>query len=323
MEPKANFVLIGAFTIVMSLALFIFVVWLGKYAIDRDFDYYDIIFEEAITGLGQRGPVMFNGIQVGEVVQLKVDPEDPSRVITRVRVSEGTPVRADTKATLGFMGFTGQAYIDMQGGSPDSPTLKQSSNREVPLIVAETSDLQSLLSSGGSVFANINDLVSQLSELITTKTMHSIEQSILNIEQFTGGLADNRETITTTLENINAASTSMHQGMLRLQKLSDELLTFWDEHGDTLGEDIAASGADFRATAAEARALVTNLQTLLQRNSGAVDQFASEGLTQVGPTLKDISSLAQRLESLLLKLEQNPAAYLFNGENVKEFQPAQ
>jgi phospholipid/cholesterol/gamma-HCH transport system substrate-binding protein len=97
----------------------------------------------------------------------------------------------------------------------------------------------------------------------------------------------------------------------------------WDEHGDTLGEDIAASGADFRATAAEARALVTNLQTLLQRNSGAVDQFASEGLTQVGPTLKDISSLAQRLESLLLKLEQNPAAYLFNGENVKEFQPAQ
>ena len=322
MEPKANYILIGAFTIAVSLALFLFVMWLGKFAIDRDFDYYDIIFEEAITGLGQRGPVMFNGIQVGEVTDLKVDPQDPSRVLTRVRVNDGTPVRMDTRATLGFMGFTGQAYIEMTGGSPDSPMLKIASERDVPLIVAETSNLQSLLSSGGSVFANINDLVARLNELITPETMASIEQTIVNIDQVTGSVADNRAAISTTLNNVSVASGSMQETMQRLQRLSDELLAFWQQHGEQLGADLAASGSDVRATAAEARQLASELRSLLQRNTGAVDQFANEGLTQVGPALKDLRALVQRIESLLLKLEDNPAGYLFNGENVESYQPA-
>lgn len=322
MEPKANYILIGAFTIAVSLALFLFVVWLGKFSIDRDFDYYDIIFEEAITGLGQRGPVMFNGIQVGEVTNLKVDPQDPSRVLTRVRVNEGTPVRMDTSATLGFMGFTGQAYIEMTGGSPDSPMLKMTSERDVPLIVAETSNLQSLLSSGGSVFANINDLVARLNELITPETMASIEQTIVNIEQVTGSVAENRDAISTTLNNVSTASDAMQATMQRLQLLSDELLSFWKQHGEQLGEDLAASGSDVRATAAEARQLASELRSLLQRNAGAVNQFANEGLTQVGPTLKDMRELLQRLDKLLLKLEDNPVGYLFNGENVEPYQPA-
>lgn len=322
MEPKANYILIGAFTIAASLALFVFVVWLGKYAIDRDFDYYDIVFEEAITGLGQRGPVMFNGIQVGEVTSLKVDPDDPSRVITRVRVNQDTPVRADTSASLGFMGFTGQAYIDMTGGSADSPMLQQSSEREIPLIVAETSDLQSLLSSGGSVFANINDLVARLNELITAETMASIEQTIYNLEQITGSVAENRDNISSALNNIDDASVAMQATMQRLQRLSDELLVFWERHGEQLGEDLQATGSDVKAAAAEARLLASELRQLVQRNAASIDQFAERGLTQVGPTLQDMRTLLQRLDSLLLKLEDNPADYLFNGENVEPYQPA-
>lgn len=323
MEPKANYILIGAFTIAVSLALFVFVVWLGKYSIDRDFDYYDIVFEEAITGLGQRGPVMFNGIQVGEVTALKVDPSDPSRVITRVRVSQGTPVREDTSASLGFMGFTGQAYIDMTGGSPESPMLAQTSDREVPLIVAETSELQRLLSSGGSVFSNINDLVTRMNGLITDETLASIEQTIVNIEQVTTTVAENRDHISATLGNLNTASAGMQTSMQRLQQLSDELLSFWKRHGEQLGDDLAATGADVRKAAAEARQLAAEMRALLQRNSDAISQFAGQGLTQVGPALEDMRSLLQRLDTMLLKLEDNPAAYLFNGDNVQPYQPAQ
>jgi phospholipid/cholesterol/gamma-HCH transport system substrate-binding protein len=322
MEPKANYILIGAFTIAVSLALFVFVVWLGKYSIDRDFDYYDIIFEEAITGLGQRGTVMFNGIQVGEVTDLKVDPTDPSRVITRVRVNQDTPVRMDTRATLGFMGFTGQAYIEMEGGSADSPMLLKRSEREIPLIVAETSELQSLLSSGGSVFSNINDLVTRLNELITEETMRSIEQSILNIEQVIAGVAENRDNISTALSNFNDASADMQGTMQRLQQLSDELLSFWERRGEQLGDDLTATGNDVRTAAAEARELALELRGLLQRNAGSIDQFADQGLSQVGPALKDMRSLLQRLDSLLLKLEENPAGFLINGENVEPYRPA-
>ena len=50
METRANYVLIGAFTIAGILGLLGFFVWLAKYQVDRQFDYYDVLFSD-VSGL--------------------------------------------------------------------------------------------------------------------------------------------------------------------------------------------------------------------------------------------------------------------------------
>ena len=97
METRAHHVLIGLFTVLVVGAALMFTLWLGKSDADRQFDTYDIVFQEAVSGLSKGGTVEFNGIKIGDVVSLSLDPDDARRVIARVRVDSAAPVRTDTQ----------------------------------------------------------------------------------------------------------------------------------------------------------------------------------------------------------------------------------
>jgi phospholipid/cholesterol/gamma-HCH transport system substrate-binding protein len=123
METRASHVLIGAFTLAIFALAFLFVLWIGKLRLAREWDYYDVLFEEAVSGLTVGGAVQYQGIQVGEVRRLSLDPTDPNKVIARVRVAGGTPVKTDTKAKLAITGLTGVSVIQLSGGTRTAPML--------------------------------------------------------------------------------------------------------------------------------------------------------------------------------------------------------
>ncbi len=321
MEPRANFILIGAFTIATALALFFFVIWLGKFAVDQDYNYYDIIFEEAVTGLGNRGAVMFNGIQVGEAIRLNVDPTNPARVIVRVRTAADTPIRADTKAQLGYQGFTGVAFIDMKGGSPNSPMLEDIAQQRVPVIVAETSALQSLLSSGGTVFENINDLLVRVNRIISDDNVERINNVLGNIELTSEELALHRSAIGDSLDGLRVAMDSANATLERVDDISADFESYWDNHGQQFGNDLLTISEDAREAVTQARAVVQRLDGIFNRNEAALDEFAQDGLGQIAPTLQDFRLLVNRLESVARNFENNPSGFLLGDEQTVEFEP--
>src|SRR5690606_17286853 len=96
METRAHHLLIGSFAILAFLIGLGFVLWLSKTGAEREFRHYDVVFTEAVTGLSKGGLVQYNGIKVGEVSRLSLDPRDPRKVIARVRLEGGTPVKQDT-----------------------------------------------------------------------------------------------------------------------------------------------------------------------------------------------------------------------------------
>ncbi len=51
------------------------------------------MFDDPVRGLAEGGEVRFNGIKVGEVQSLRIDPDNTNRVIARIRVSADVPVR--------------------------------------------------------------------------------------------------------------------------------------------------------------------------------------------------------------------------------------
>src|SRR5512143_1175511 len=159
METRASYVLIGAFTLLAFLSAFSFVLWIGKLSLEREWDYYDIVFKEAVTGLTVGGAVQYNGIQVGEVRRLSLDPDDPREVIAHVRLSGDTPVKTDTHARLTLLGLTGVTVIQLSGGSPAAPRLTAKADETAPRIVADESALQSLLASGQDVATSANDVL--------------------------------------------------------------------------------------------------------------------------------------------------------------------
>jgi len=124
METRAHHVLIGLFTVIVVAGALLFGLFLAKSSVDREFKDYQVVFNEAVSGLSNGSSVQYSGIKVGDVISLRLDPKDPRRVLARIRLGGDTPVKEDTQAKLALTGVTGTSIIQLSGGTPQSPTLK-------------------------------------------------------------------------------------------------------------------------------------------------------------------------------------------------------
>src|SRR6202007_1915486 len=122
---NANYALVGASSLILFVGMLIFVVWLARLQLTRDYDTYDILFQGPVRGLNEGGEVHFNGIKVGEVTKIALDKTNPQNVIARVRMTEDVPVRVDSYATLEPQGITGLNYIQISAGTPAKPLLEE------------------------------------------------------------------------------------------------------------------------------------------------------------------------------------------------------
>ena len=116
METRANYILIGAFTLAGILGAFGFFLWLAKFEVSRQYAYYDVLFDN-VSGLSAAGGVSFNGLPVGQVISLQLDDDDPSKVRVKLEVDADIPVTEDTIAQLQSLGVTGVSYVELTGGS--------------------------------------------------------------------------------------------------------------------------------------------------------------------------------------------------------------
>nr|WP_045737548.1 MlaD family protein [Xanthomonas sp. MUS 060] len=183
METKANYVLIGAFTIVVGIALLLFGLWAAKYSSDRTWQEYRVVFREAVTGLSVGSPVQYNGIAVGSITELTLAPNDPRQVVARIRVNSTTPVKSDTRAKLGITSLTGPTIIQLSGGTPEAPKLTAIDNNDAPIIQTTPSALQNITDTA-------NHIVERLDQVLSDSNVASITATLHNLEKISGALAD-------------------------------------------------------------------------------------------------------------------------------------
>ena len=116
METKANYTLVGVFTLIVMVAAFGFVYWMATFGKSGTTAQLEIRIPGSAGGLSVGAPVLFNGIRIGAVQSLTIDGVDPNFVLAMTEVRASAPVYATTKAKLGIQGLTGQAHIELSGG---------------------------------------------------------------------------------------------------------------------------------------------------------------------------------------------------------------
>lgn len=163
MEFNARYIMTGAFAIFVIAAVFAFVFWLSNSAGIGERRDYRIRFSEPVSGISRGSDVLFNGIKVGEVSALYLDPEDPSAIVAGISIRAETPVRADTVAGLSHQGLTGAASILLTGGSSDAEPLSRIGGG-VPILEADTAASRSWTESAARVLGRIDDLIGRNSD---------------------------------------------------------------------------------------------------------------------------------------------------------------
>ena len=307
METKANYVLIGAFTLATAVFLLLFGLWAAKYSSERDWQQYLVVFTEPVTGLTEGSSVQYNGIAIGTVERLDLDRKDPRRVIARLKVKASTPVKVDTRAKLSITGLTGVPFIQLTGGSPDAPWLARVSRDDVPVIVAEASALQNIADTA-------NRLVARMDQVLSEENVRRIANTLETIETMTGTVAAQREDLRALIVNARQSSELLQRTLGSTNRavedidreLVDKLPGLVAKLDGTLTRlDSAAGGAD----------------AILNENRAAIRSFANDGLSQLGPTLSELRGLVRDLRRISERLQGNPAGYLLGRDAPKEFDP--
>lgn len=158
METRANYAMIGLFTLGVIAAAFLFVWW----AAGRDTRSqlpYRIQFTGSVSGLTRGSVVLYNGLKIGEVTSIALSSSDPGKVIAWISVEGTTPINEDTRARLEFQGLTGVASIQMTGGTPNSKRLLVDDVTSPPLIIADRSDFQDLLENAQRLSRRADDVL--------------------------------------------------------------------------------------------------------------------------------------------------------------------
>ncbi|HWW47709.1 MAG TPA: MlaD family protein [Xanthobacteraceae bacterium] len=296
METRANYTLIGAFTLAVLAAGFGFVMWFQSLHSTKLRTPLQIIFEGSASGLRNGASVTFNGIRIGEVTKVKID--NPRRVVVMAMVDQGAPIRSDTAVGLEFQGLTGIPAVALKGGSVDAAEVSVGEGG-LPTLMADPHRGQDVMDAMRATLQNVNKLVDE--------NRMALRNSIKNIEAFTQTLSKSSENIEVIVKNTGNVMAKADSVMGKIDGVMGKADGVMGKADDVmLGLSVLTGGK----TGGELVPAVRSIRELAEnfdRRSGAL-------ITEGRRTLLDISRAVNNFD-------RNPTRILFGPSQSTVQQP--
>jgi phospholipid/cholesterol/gamma-HCH transport system substrate-binding protein len=343
METRANYALIGVFTLAVIASAFMFVLWFSGADKPAGRRTYQIVFNGSISGLSRGAWVLFNGLRVGEVTKIDLMP-DPSKVYALIDVDARVPVKLDTKARLEYTGFTGVASVALTGGSFDAAALVAGGNGAAPIIYADRSDFQDLLETAQKLAGKMTTILDKSNALLDDNA-GTITKTVTNVETFSKALADNSGGIKdflTAMSDLGKAITPLSAKLQSLSDSADDIVKSVDKDKvKSIVNDFASlSGklntsadkidgvltnlnaflasdnnkgvaGDISEAARSIRKLADNLDTRTKEMSANINRFTGPGLRQYEALAADGRKTLDEINRTMRSLDKNPQQLIF------------
>ncbi|MCP5356514.1 MAG: MCE family protein [Pseudomonadales bacterium] len=304
METRAHHILVGLFTLAAAASALVFALWMSRSSLDSDYRLYDVLFNEAVSGLGVGSAVQYSGIRIGEVERLWLDPTDPRKVWARIRVSSSAPIKVDTTARLALLNITGASSIELSQGLPTSALLR--ADNGIPIIEAEPSSLTQLRTNSEELLLSVTELLDRANALLAPENATHLSNTLENLDTFTTAMAGHQDTLREGLETLVKAGDGLTALLARL-----------DQQLSVHGEPLLASANN---TMANLERFSERLDILVDDNTAAVGA-GMQSLSELAPAMQELRAILSTLSDISRRLEDDPAAFLLGTDNIQEFQP--
>ncbi|KQV34770.1 MULTISPECIES: MlaD family protein [unclassified Rhizobium] len=306
METKANYTIVGFFTVMVIVAAFGFVYWMSQYGRSGEMVELVISIPGSANGLSVGSPVRFNGIPVGSVRNLAINSNDPRYSVAVTQVSAEAPVLKSTKATLEIQGLTGAAYIELSGGNKGDENILQTALNKggSAHMVADQSSVTSLLATADKILDRANNAIGDI-EGFVKDVRGPLTNTIANADKFSKSLADNADGINNFLKSVSSLSSSLTAASKRLDSTlaaAEQVVKSVDPQKidhivgnvSKMSDDLAAASGQVSDTLASVRSTVTTYQRFGENANttlGKVDNLiASVDPQKIGTIVNDISA---------------------------------
>jgi phospholipid/cholesterol/gamma-HCH transport system substrate-binding protein len=309
METRASHIAVGAFVMLLLLAGFGFVIWVGKFSERTAMVTHYALFSGSVQGLNTGSNVLFGGIPIGHVTAINVDPTNSSLARVDMTVNADAPIHTDSIATLELQGITGGVLVEISRGTAKSERAKQGSE-----IATGSTALERLLTGAPELVAKGNLLLDRATLFLSSENAAAIGRIFMNVDKLTSSLVANSDKISATLNQVSAAAVQITDASTEFGKLAMDLRTATGKlTGDASGavNDIHALTTHFSATA-------DSLDKMIDENRQPIHDFTGTGLYELTQMITEVRILAQTVNRISIEFERDPARFFF-GDRQKGF----
>lgn len=293
METRANYVIVGIFTLVAVLAAFAFVYWTSGVGDRGETVTLRFRIHGSASGLARGSMVLFNGVKVGDVSRVYIDVNNPTVAIADAVVDRLTPITQSTQADVGLAGLTGQANIEMRGGNPSEPNLLELAEEQgaIAELTANPSAVANLLESAQNIFKRADAVLAELEQL-AGDARPSITETLRNVENFSAALSRNADGIDEFLANVTTLSKSLAGASERIDSTlaaAEDLIRAVDRN------QVAQVVENVEKFTKRLDDATTNLDGIMKDVETAVASFADFS-TAAGETLAKVDSVIDSVD---------------------------
>jgi phospholipid/cholesterol/gamma-HCH transport system substrate-binding protein len=312
MEARASYVAVGAFVLVVLAGILGAALWLARVQFETQYQYFETHVAGPVSGLGAGALVRLNGVEVGRVAKIELDQKDPKLVTLLLQVRDTIEIHADAVASVESQGLTGVSYVEISGGTLDSPALTAAAGQKYPQIASRPSSLQQVFNNAPELVARLLVIADRVESVLDDNNRAAIAQTLANIRDTTGVFDRRSKDIdqlvvdaSQTMHNLADASAMLKATLANLDR------TFGN--ADRL---IATAGTTFdRATK-----LASDLDAVVQASRPGLHDLTTNGTAQLDELLSDARRLLASLNRVSTGLERDPSRLLL-GDRHEGYQP--
>lgn len=309
MEPKVNYTLVGLFIALLGAATLTGVLWLSRTDYRGVYDRYYTFMDESVSGLSRDSYVKYQGVEVGRVKEIALDPNNPEQVRLGLDLVRGTPVKEDTVAVLETQGLTGITIVNLRGGSRASPLLSAKPGERYPIIKSEPSFYAQLSGSLArlttneqipALLANLTNLTQDARSLLDAQSRADLKRTLAALAQVTQTLALHRSELAGAVAQSEAAAD-------RFAAVGKKL----DEKLPELFEQASANLRGLERMTDQLGRAGATLNSTVDGSRGDIAQFTGQTLAEAGLLVGELRQLTATLQKVSSDLEREPSALIF------------
>jgi phospholipid/cholesterol/gamma-HCH transport system substrate-binding protein len=241
----------------------LFAMWMSTGSFRRGFNEYDVVFDDPVRGLTEGGEVRFNGIKVGEVQDLRIDPDNTNRVIARIRVSGEVPVKEDSTAQLEPIGLTGVTRIQLTAGGATAELLRPTFGGPTPQIQGRGSQIDILMERSEDIALRASEAMAAVRDLLTDENIARVTRIVENLETVSNQLADANSVVTQSgaaAREISALARQMRTDLAQLDSVMTEINQAAAVAGGETLPELALAASEIRSAAQSIDRVARNLE---------------------------------------------------------------
>lgn len=290
METRAGYVMVGTFVLLMIAGILTFFLWIAKTDFDYKVKYYTIYFSGSVTGLTLGGPVNYLGVPVGTVKSIKLDFDTPDRVNVLVGLKDNISIHEGTFASLEMQGLTGYKFVQISGGSKDSPLLKAKKGEPYPVIPSRYSGVEEIMTTLPRMVNKFSNLIDRVNTTFNEENRNRISDSLKNIDILAKNLAE-------------------ESGGPLKDFIKDTTIAM-----NTFDKEIQKIGRSTESALIQVEGAAKDLHQLLEENRIALDSLTQSGSYEILQTLNDTRDMVTTAKQFFEKLDQNPQSLFFDSQ---------